>query len=658
MPTNKTVRRGRPYMLILSTLLALFVASTPMTVPAYAEWSHNRKVNALSYKQEFGFWEVLDLPEEFRLNAMHGAVLPTGKVLLVAGSGNNRDNFNNFHNEGQIQVLKSVIFDPETNQTKVIETPSDLFCSGHTMLQGGNLLIAGGTSGYELLENEVTKPAGAMVIHNENPDSEVKTFAKGTKFVSPAGRTYVSTEEVKVPPAHKQDFGNGKVEIHHSSTKVFVEAVEADNSYITDKNEQFRIEGLSGSDMQNIYGQGGPMTLAKQDFRGDDATYEFDPIAEKYVKVGDLKESRWYASLPVLTNGEVLAVSGLDNTGIITETTEWYDTVSKTWSWGPNQAFPTYPALFRTQDPNILFFSGSSAGYGPADKGRDPGFWDVRNNTFSKVDGLRETDILETSASVMLPPAKGSNDGSQSWRMMLAGGGGIGESPLVTERTDIIDLSDINPRYTPGPNLPTGLRYINVTVTPWDDVFAAGGTKDYRSKGKSYSYASVMMDLTNNMVKPMAEEVVGRGYHSGSLLLKDGRILVFGNDPLFDDKDNTQQGKFEQRLEIFTPPQFYRNERPAINGEDFPQISRGQTLKFTTTNSDAIKTARLIPPSSSTHVTNIEQRSVGAIVNAKDGNVTIDIPSDVNVLPNGWYMLFVVNGDGMPSVAKMVQIVN
>ncbi len=59
------------------------------------------------------------------------------------------------------------------------------------------------------------------------------------------------------------------------------------------------------------------MTKNQQDYRGDNKSYEFDPFQEKYVKAGDLKEARWYPSLPVMTNGEVLAVSGLDSAGII-----------------------------------------------------------------------------------------------------------------------------------------------------------------------------------------------------------------------------------------------------------------------------------------------------------------------------------------------------
>ncbi len=652
------LKRGQPAVLLVSTILALLLASLPISAPALAEWHHESRINSTEYKQNYGNWEILDIPEEFRSNTIHAAALPTGKILLVAGSGNNRDNFDKFHDEGQIEVLATAVFDPATNNLKSVETPSDLFCSGHALLQTGNLLIAGGTSGYEILEGSVTKPGGAMVLHNEDPDSETRLFKKGTKFTSPSGKEYVSTQDVELEPASKMDHGNGNAMVHHSSAKVFVEAVKADDSYITDKSLQFAIEGLKGTDVQNIYGQGGPMTLDKQDYRGDNRAYEFDPIAEEYVRVGDLKESRWYATLPVLTNGEVMAVSGLDNVGIITETTEFYDVTSKQWSWGPNRSFPTYPALFRTQNPDVLFFSGSSSGYGPADKGREPGFWNVRDNSFSTVSGLRDFDLLETSGSVMIPPAKGSNDGSQSQKIMVAGGGGIGESFKSTSRTDIIDLSQSNPEFSPGPELPSKLRYPNMVVTPWDEIFVAGGSVDYRAKGNSYSYKAFSINASTNQLKPMADELVGRSYHSGALLLRDGRILVFGGDPLFSDKKNNVPGVFEQRIEIFTPPQFFTGNRPVLNGADTTETGRGEVITFSSPDADRIKTARLIPPSSTTHVTNIEQRSVGAVVTTNDsGQVDIALPADDYTLPNGWYMLFVTDDQDRVSHAKMVFVV-
>jgi hypothetical protein len=604
MYNNPTpARRGRPVILLLTTIIGLLVASAPLSVPAFANYAHKQKIDSLEYKKSHGSWDIVELPVEFKLNSIHAAMLPTGKVLLVAGTGNNETDFNSYHNKGEIKVLKSVVFNPTDNSVKNISTPSDFFCGGHALLHSGHVLVAGGTSGYEVLASKVKKAAGAMTIHNEDPSDSTKVFKKGTKFINASGKIFVSTNNVNIEPATKMDHGNGNVMILHSTAVVFVEAEKEDPSYLNNVNEHFNIEGLQGKEKENIYGQGGPMTLKKQEFRGDNQSYEFDPNKEEYVKTGNLNVSRWYPTLSVLTNGNVIATSGLDNAGNITQSTEQYTTETKKWSFGPDKEFATYPALFRTKDPDVLFYSGSNAGYGPANKGRQPGFWNYKTNAFKIVSGLRQPNIIETSGSVSLPPAKGTNDGSQNDKILVAGGGGVGESQLVTSRTDIIDLGDTNPHYTAGPELPEALRYLNLTVTPWDEVIANGGSSDYRAKGNTYSYKTFSLNPSNNSITELADELVGRSYHSGSLLLPDGRVLVFGNDPLYSDKDNTIRGTIEQKLEIFTAPQLYQSERPRINGKFEQQVHRGQKLTFSSNDSSSIKTARLIPPSSVTHVT-------------------------------------------------------
>ncbi|MFH9071985.1 hypothetical protein ACH4J3_21580 [Streptomyces alboflavus] len=94
-----------------------------------------------------------------------------------------------------------------------------------------------------------------------------------------------------------------------------------------------------------------------------------------------------------------------------------------------------------------IFYSGSNAGYGPADKGRVPGVWDLDTHAFSPVTGRPDPDILETSSSVLLPPA-------QDKKVMVLGGGGVGESAKATARTAIVDLDDTRPAFGPGPRLP------------------------------------------------------------------------------------------------------------------------------------------------------------------------------------------------------------
>ena len=92
------------------------------------------------------------------VGAIHAALLHTGKVLLIAGSGNNAERF-------EAGTFRSILWDPVSGDTKEIPTPEDLFCAGHAYLPDGNLLIAGGTREYEQLEDQVDRAAGVLVAH-------------------------------------------------------------------------------------------------------------------------------------------------------------------------------------------------------------------------------------------------------------------------------------------------------------------------------------------------------------------------------------------------------------------------------------------------------------------------------------------------------------
>jgi hypothetical protein len=64
----------------------------------------------------------------------------------------------------------------------------------------------------------------------------------------------------------------------------------------------------------------------------------------------------------------------------------------------------------------------------------------------------------------------------------------------------------------------------------------------------------------------------------------------------------------------------------------------------------------LVRLGSVTHDDNMEQRYVPLDFTAGSGSLRATIPTNVNVAPPGYYMLFILNGAGVPSVAKMVQL--
>jgi hypothetical protein len=623
--------------------LLLAGLNVPAALSFAEERIHEYRISRPEYHARYGSWEMVDVPEEYQTRAIHAALLHTGKVLLIAGSGNSQETF-------EAGSFDSIVWDPEANTFTKVPTPDDLFCAGHAQLPDGRLLVAGGTARYEVLGDAVTHAGGPMRIKNEDPDTRHK-LPKGTRLRSPSGREYVTEAAVTVPRAKKETDANGEVTVTASEARVFVTAVAEGQRGVTAKPAQYRIVGLKGKGADNLYGIAGELTLDDQDFQGIDAAYEFDAEAERYVPVEPMAEARWYPTLTALPDGRVLTVSGLDEVGeVVPGNNEIYDPETKTWSEGPERYFPTYPALFLTEGGKI-FYTGANAGYGPADKGRVPGIWDLEENTFTPVGGLTDADQLETSASLLLPPA-------QDQRFMVLGGGGVGESAKSTARTAVIDLTETNPRYREGPELPQGTRYLSSVILPDDTVFTTGGSEDYRGRSESDILKAQFYDPATNAFTPAADPTVGRNYHSEALLLPDGRVATFGSDPLFSDRDNTTKGEFERRIEIYTPPylQGDRAESRPVLGEGARRLTLGGEARFTTPYPERIEAARLMRPSAVTHTTDVEQRSVQLGVEHGDGVVRLSVPDDASLIPPGWYMLFVTDDEGTPSEAVWVHV--
>ena len=646
-PSKKTKKT----VLGIGGIAMLAGLNAPAVMGFAGEKYHEYKIAQPGYMAKYGSWSNVDIPRKYRTNAIHAALLHTGKVLIVAGSGNEQKKFD----KGSFDT---VLWDPKTDTFKKIPTPDDFFCSGHAQLPSGRMLVAGGTARYEQLDGEVKRAGGGMRVKNENPDKAM-VLKKGTRFRSPAGVEYVSRFAVKIPKAKRTQaitynsrgvMQPWKTKVTASEARVFVEATEDGPLSETDRQAQYEIVGLKGKDADNTYGLSEKITLDKQDFQGIRAAYEFDPVAEKYIPVDPMEKARWYPTLVGLDDGRVLAVSGLDDVGMIDPgDNEIYDPATKKWTPGPKRYFPTYPALFLTKGGK-LFYPASNAGYGPADQGREAGLWDLKTNKFEKVPGLRDADETETSASLLLPPA-------QDQKVMILGGGGVGESKKATPRTAVVDLKKDNPTFEDGPNLPQGTRYLNSVIMPDDSVFTTNGSTDYRGRSASNILKAQFYDPRANAFHTAASPRVGRNYHSEALLLPDGRVATFGSDPLYDDQQNTKLGHFEQRMEIFTPPALHKNgkNRPVL-GAGPQELDAAHRATFATEHPERVVKARLMRPSAVTHTTDVEQRSIELGLTKNGHSVTVDVPTDRALVPPGWYMLFVTDAQGTPSEAKWIQV--
>jgi hypothetical protein len=547
----------------------------------------------------------------------------------------------------------------------------DLFCSGHTYLPDGDLLVAGGTKKYEVLADKVTKAAGVLIL--ENKARTPVTITKGTRLAGPNGKFYVATEEITVPGGSDQTMPGM---LMPGRGEVWVEAEEEGKDYVTKGRDRFtfiRPDSIAKhlgapvarkSRLEDLTIISEAMTLQKQNYRGLKASYIYSVQQQKYIKTtNQMSFGRWYPTLVSINGGSILAVSGLNEHGnILYGDNEQFELSNKSWRVRSDlhRYFPTYPHLFRLKDGR-LFYSGANTGYGSATQGRQPGIWDLTDNSFQKVRGLRVPGMNETASSFMLPPV-------QQQKVAFVGGGAVGDSNDATNRFDVVDLKAENPVYKPmGQDYASQVRYLNAVTLPDDTVLLTNGSTKYRGRGLSDLHLSRIYHPVTGRLSVAASNEVGRDYHGTALLLPDGRVMTEGSDPLFSDKAGTRPGSFETRIEIYTPP-YLETGTPRPQIVHAPKVlQRNTSFTVHANTSNGIATARLLRPSAVTHQTDPEQRSIALDVTLpKDClpdpgqeehcDMTLTLGKLEGITPSGYYMLMLVDNRGVPSRAAWVRV--
>jgi hypothetical protein len=102
-------------------------------------------------------------------------------------------------------------------------------------------------------------------------------------------------------------------------------------------------------------------TVEYDPFYGDPRITVFHPLTNKFTQLHNMAHGRWYASAITLGDGRVLAFSGIDETGAVSQTIEIYK-VGSGWS-APYKALftpPLYPWLHLLPNGTV-FYSGHPA---------------------------------------------------------------------------------------------------------------------------------------------------------------------------------------------------------------------------------------------------------------------------------------------------------
>jgi hypothetical protein len=370
-------------------------------------------------------------------------------------------------------------------------------------------------------------------------------------------------------------------------------------------------------------------------FHGQPKNAVYDPLTGLFTDVQNMAHGRWYPTTTTLGDGRVMTFSGLSETGGTNTTVEIY-TAGAGWSqeypagWTP----PLYPRMHLLTNGNV-FYAGSGTG---------SRIFNPTTRTWSGV--VASTNYATTrtyGTSVLLPltPANGYTP-----RVMILGGG----NP-ATATTEIIDLSAATPSWQFGPSMSQPRIEMNATILPNGKVLAVGGSRNDEDAATA-SLNGDLYDPVTNTFSPASANVYPRLYHSGSLLLPDATVALIGGNP--------QRGSYETHLEIYSPSYLFNADgtaalRPSISAAP-GAVSMGGTFQVQTPDAASIASVVLVRPGAPTHAFDMDQRLVGLSFTVGTGVLNVTAPPNGNIAPPGYYMLFVLNSAGVPSLASFVNL--
>jgi hypothetical protein len=224
----------------------------------------------------------------------------------------------------------------------------------------------------------------------------------------------------------------------------------------------------------------------------------------------------------------------------------------------------------------------------------------------------------------------------------------VGGNSSPTNTAEIIDLNQPSPAWTYTGSLAYARWNLNATVLPTGEVLVTSGVNGSRSNpALAVNAAELWNPATGSWTTLPSAAPLLRGYHSTSLLLPDGRVLHGGGGGGGGTVDN-------YNYEVYSPAYLFRGARPVITGATPATVGYGQTLTVGTPDGASITKVTFIRGGSVTHAFDQGQRLVPLTFTQTGGGLSVTLPASRNVAPPGPYMLFLVNGNGVPSVARIM----
>ncbi|MCW5933582.1 MAG: DUF1929 domain-containing protein [Fimbriimonadia bacterium] len=413
-----------------------------------------------------------------------------------------------------------------------------------------------------------------------------------------------------------------------------------------------------------------------------------------------MSEPRWYPTVTALPSGKLLILGGTHYkingaSAVVSETHEVYDPCTDSLNQrdlpaGTNEFLGfLYPRLhlvsYMNSEGNGL--DTPRVVYTGFDKKT---YWlDALQPDSEWEDYTQQRNRHRTwGSSVLLPNPVDNPQGlsQQVLKQVMVVGGDNGTT--VTNTTEVMTFNHSGSLAIDwGPSMAHDRMHLNTILLPTGEVLAIGGintrvnnwtypnnvvfaTELYTknpSTGQYYwkSVAAAPNDPNNDDKDGDAIVDGTRVYHSTALLLPDGSVLTAGSATK--DQSNPQVIVNNHVPTIYSPPYLFKSEnckrssseRTQILDVSHSEVDYGNTFSVEyqlPEDASGVQSVVFVRPGSVTHSFNFEQRLIRLRFQEGDPLLEVTAPWDPAIAPPGWYMLFVIDVNGVPSEAAWVRL--
>jgi hypothetical protein len=411
----------------------------------------------------------------------------------------------------------------------------------------------------------------------------------------------------------------------------------------------------------------------------DHDIHTFDPAPKKeqwhYYRRIKMPKARWYPTCVTLPDGKAMIVSGAyAHTyhslfgGFMNTDYEIFDPSTNTLSKPAKfiKKIDLYPFL-QVLPGGMLFVHSKDTSY----------FWNIAKSKVipnaefhTRSKGTRTYPGMGSCVLLPLEQHQEATSTALDTAKILLIGGSTSISPNKnTDATDIAEIFTVNlknPENSQGwnivPSKPIKRFLSDSVLLPDGTVLVTNGAKKGVADDNKEAVKEIeVFNPSNNSWTAIGTLQRPRLYHSSAVLLRDGRVLVAGSTGHNWIKSTlAPEDHFEHTVEVIKPPYLREDSINRPKMESLPlSITYKSSFVVTTmdNNADDIKTVSLIRLSSTTHNNNMDQRCIMlSIMDRTDKTLRLSAPNDGSWAPPGYYMLFVVNNDGIPSMGEIIQV--